>query len=419
MTNTGPSPSFTPPSPRAIDLDDTERALRTASAADLTEAKEAIVEGLVQLAIQRCTGDGTAGDLIFGAKPSTKLVSGFLLPRFDASGQEDETSDIHLATMGIDLQIAATQAGEAILVPGISIYVRLLPTWEELTDPRHDMMPRSELSRQTRQTVEDRARQYINEAIAALPPLDDVSEPDERPGDATAEAQQARELADQAEQNAVEQGDVEARGHSRAAQAAAQRLETVATARRQAAQQRLAARRERNAAVAAIRREAFTRAFAELGIRVLDMGHGGAQARSLQPNDLAADIGNDDPQTALPDPLEEADLRTRESVPPTDGEPTAVAAGAAILLRPGAGVLEDRIAEPQAIPMKWRRFRLDLGEFRFDCHDPTSRDAATAAFATRVLDQARTVLGAWIDSAEGQRDAYQPNERILPSNFVS
>ena len=88
-------------------------------------------------------------------------------------------------------------------------------------------------------------------------------------------------------------------------------------------------------------------------------------------------------------------------------------------MRPDAGILDDQFAERQPIPMKWHRFRLELGEFRFDCHDAAARDAASAAFAARVLEQARAVLGAWIDSPEGQRDAYRPNERILPSNFAS
>ena len=102
-----------------------------------------------------------------------------------------------------------------------------------------------------------------------------------------------------------------------------------------------------------------------------------------------------------------------------EGTPAEVAASADIAVRPDAGILDDQIAERQPIPMKWRRFRLDLGEFHFDCHDAASRDAASAAFAARVLEQARAVLGAWIDSPEGQRDAYRPNERILPSNFAS
>ena len=420
MSDSGtPSTAARPGPPQSVNLDAAERAMRDASGTDLIEAKEAVVDGLVQLAVQRCTGEGDAGEFVFGVKPSAKFVSGFLMPRFDASGQEDETSDIHIATMGIDLQVAAEQSGEIVLVPDFAIYVRLLPTWEELTDPRYDMVPRSELSRETRQAVEDRARQYINEAIAGLPALDAVVEPDERPGDALAEAERARDTADQAEQTAAEQGDAEARGHSRAAQAAAQRLEQVAAARAETVQQRLTARRERNAAVAAIRREAFSRAFADLDIRLRDARPGVAPERPIQTEDLATDIASEDTQPDVPAPLMEEDARNVETAAPTDGEPTAVAAGAAVMLRPGVGVLEDRIAERQPIPMKWRRFRLELGEFRFDCHDEAARANTSAAFATRVLEQARAVLGAWIDSADGQRDAYRPGERILPSQFAS
>ena len=183
MTDAAIPPLAQPPdTPRGVDLDAVERGMRNVSGTDLTEAKEAVVEALLQLAVQKCTGEGPAGEFIFGVKPSSRLVSGFLLPRFDATGQGDETSDIHIATMGIDLQVAADRSGEIAAVPDISIYVRMLPTWEDLNDPRHDMVPRSELSRETRQAVEDRAREYINEAIAALPPIAEASEPDERPG---------------------------------------------------------------------------------------------------------------------------------------------------------------------------------------------------------------------------------------------
>ncbi|HVA11904.1 MAG TPA: helicase-related protein [Stellaceae bacterium] len=415
MTNT-PTSSDTAPRalPRSIDLDAVER-----SGIDLTEAKEAVVEGVLRHAIEQCTGEGTVGELVFGVKPSAKFVSGFLLPRFDASGQEDETSDIHIATMGIDMQVAAEQSGEIVVIPEFSIYVRLLPTWEELTDRRHDMMPRSELSRETRQEVENRARQYINEALASLKPLDELIEADERPGDALAEAERARDTADQADLTAAEQGDAESRGHNRAAQEAAQRLERVAAARQNTVQQRVTARRERNAAVAAIRREAFSRAFAELGVSLRDSRAGAGAERPIRADDLESDIGSEDTQPDIPAPLAEAEQRDEQTGPPSDGEPAAVAAGTVIVLRPDAGILDDRIAGRQAIPMKWRRFRLDLGEFRFDCHDEASRVAASDMFAVRVLEQARAILGAWISSPEGQRDAYRPNERILPSQFAT
>ena len=407
--------------PSGVNLDDVERGMRNASGTDLTEAKEAVVEALLQLAVQRCTGEGSAGEFIFAVKPSAKLVSGLLLPRFDATGQGDETSDIHLATMGIDLQVAADHSGEITVIPDFAIYARMLPTWEELIDPRHEIAPRSELSRETRQAVEDRARQYINEAIAALPPIEEPHEPDERPGDAVAEAQRARELADQAEQRIAEEGptDADALGQNRAAQAAAERAEGIATARRQSASERLAARRQRNTAIAAIRREAFNRAFADLDIRLRENRAGTTTLRAVTADDLAVDLGNDETQSGSPTASDEARPQDAGADAVIEGTPAEVAAGTDLAVRADAGVLDDRFAERQPIPMKWHRFRLELGEFRFGCHDPAARDAASAAFTARVLEQARAVLGAWIDSPEGQRDAYRPNERILPSNFAS
>jgi hypothetical protein len=422
MTDAATPPPAKPlHTPRGVNLDAVEREMRNTSGTDLTEAKEAVVEALLQVAVQKCTGEGSAAAFIFGVKPSAKLVSGFLLPRFDATGQSDETSDIRIATMGIDLQVTAERSGEIVVVPDLSIYVRMLPTWEDLSDLRHDMVPRSELSREMRQAVADRARQYINEAIAALPPVEEASEPDERPGEAVAVAQQARDLADQAEQRVAEEGepDADARGQNRAAQDAARRTEQIAAARQQGAQERLAARRQRNAAIAAIRREAFNRAFADLGIRLREARAGATTPRPVTADDLATDLGSEESQAGLLAPSEEASPQDAGAGTDADGNPAEIAAGAVLAVRPGTGILDDRIAERQPIPMKWRRFHLDLGEFQFDCHDAAARDAASTTFAARVLEQARTVLGAWIDSPEGQRDGYRPNERILPSNFAS
>ena len=326
--------------PRSVNLDAVEREMLKASGTDLTEAKEAVVEAILQLAVQRCTGDGSAGEVIFGVKPSAKLVSGFLLPRYDATGQDDETSDIHIATMGVDLQVAADRTGELVLVPDISIYVRMLPTWEDLIDPRHDMLPRSELSRETRQAVEDRARQYINEAIAALPPIDEASEPDERPGEAIAEAQQMRDRADQAEQRVADEGepDADALGQNRAAQAAAARTERIATARRQGAQERLAARRQRNAAIAAIRREAFNQAFVDLGIRLRETRAGATNSRAVTADDLASDLGSEESQAGTAGPSEEARPQDAGADARTTGTPAEIADGADFaVMRPEAG----------------------------------------------------------------------------------
>ncbi|SJZ30942.1 Helicase conserved C-terminal domain-containing protein [Enhydrobacter aerosaccus] len=69
--------------------------------------------------------------------------------------------------------------------------------------------------------------------------------------------------------------------------------------------------------------------------------------------------------------------------------------------------------------MKWRRFRLSLSEFQFECHDEAARAAAASSFTNRLLEEVRTVLTNWLATPEGQRDAYRPRERILPSHFAS
>jgi hypothetical protein len=406
---------------RNVDIDAEERRLRNTAGSDFTEAKEALVDALLELTIRKCTGAGAAGELIFGAKPSAKLVSGFLLPRFDASGSDDETSDIHLSTMGVDLQVASGHSGVVTVVPELSIYVRLLPTWEEISDPRLEMFPRSELSRDTRQAVEQRAREYINEAIAALAPLEVPAEPDERPGDDAAQAQQLREQADQVGQRAAEEGqtDRETRGQVQATQMAAQRAERVAGARQQRSRQALAARRERNAAIAAIRREAFNRAFVDLGIRFRSGGPGQVSRRPITADDLAVNIESDEPQTAVAEPEEPVLPQEVAAAAEAEGTPNAVAAGAGLVVRADAGVLEDRFAEPQPIPMKWRRFTLNLGEFQFECNNDEAREAAATAFEPRLLDHVRDVLTNWLATPDGQRDAYRPGERIFPSHFAN
>jgi hypothetical protein len=412
------SNAASPPSVlRSVDLDTEERRLRANSNVDLTEAKEAIVDALLALTIQKCTGAGEAGDFVFGAKPSAKFVSGFLLPRFDASGSDDETSDIHLSTMGVDLQVAAAQSGVVTIDPDLSIYVRQLPTWEDISDPRHEIVPRAELSRDTRQTVEARARQYINEAIAALPPLDETDEPDERPGNDAARAGQLLNAVDQAAESAAT--DAESRGQAQATRDAARHAEQVAEARHRRTQERLVARRERNAAIATIRREAFNRAFLELGIRLNPDGGGAANQRAITADDLAAPVENDQEQPATGAPEEQPQPSDASAAAAAEGTPNAVAAGAGLAVRQDAGVLEDHVAEPQPIPMKWRRFRIRLGEFHFECHDDAARTAAAASFVTRLQNEVRTILADWLATPDGQRDAYRPRERILPSHFAN
>ena len=132
----------------------------------ITDAKEGLVDALLNLTWQRCSGDGPEGEIVFGTKPSLRFVSGFLLPRYEETGQEDETSDIHLSSHGIDCQIAAGARGSVVVNAAFSIYVRALPTWQDLTAPELDLFPNPPLRRDLETVVRDTMKQRLAAAKA-------------------------------------------------------------------------------------------------------------------------------------------------------------------------------------------------------------------------------------------------------------
>src|SRR6202158_1103424 len=148
---------------KVIDL----RSLPAGIDANLNDAKEGIVDALLNLTWQRASGAGAEGEIIFGAKPSLRFVSGFLLPRFEESGQQDETSDIHISAHGLDCQIAASAKGNLAISAAFSIYVRTLPSWEELTKPELELYPNITLRRDLEAAIRDAMRERMTVALAA------------------------------------------------------------------------------------------------------------------------------------------------------------------------------------------------------------------------------------------------------------
>lgn len=404
----------------AADLRTAEAENLRKNSADLTEAKEALVDALLRLTVDHCTGEGDEGRIVFGVRPSSKFVSGFLLPRFDRTGQEDETSDIHIATLGLDLQLAAGRSGEVSVSPRASIYVRELPSWQEIADPRHEMMPQVQLSRDTRQMIEQRARAFIQERIAELPSVEDEEE-DEQAGNAVAQAQAARKQADAIEEARAEGGpeDSETRGEARATEERAARAERAAGLLQENAERRAFFRQERISAVAAIRREAFDRAFEELGIHIITNVENGEIERPVTSGDLDEEAQSIIIEAGVEDAEDSAsnDQQVPDDNASEEGPGPEPASGAIAALRPGSGNIDDQFAAPQPIPQKWRRVHLELGEFRFEVSDQNAREDAEAEFSRRFLTQINETLSTWISSPEGQRDAYRPNERVLPSQF--
>lgn len=102
------------------------------------EFKEAVCDALANLTTDRVSGNGPSGAIVYGRSPRRAFVAGLLLPRFDQRG-DDDTSDIHISTLGIDLHILTNAADTAELQPFFATYVRVLPTWQELNDPRYGL----------------------------------------------------------------------------------------------------------------------------------------------------------------------------------------------------------------------------------------------------------------------------------------
>ena len=161
----------------------------------LTEAKEAIVDALLGLALNRCTAQDATGRRSMECDHPRDLLAAF-----SCRGSTRPALRMRPAIFGLRLW-GSTSSSRPKARATLSFVQKLrsmceLPTWDEIVDPRHEMMPQVQLSRQTRQEVERRARDYIAVAIGALPQFED-DEPDERPGDATAEAEQAERLPTQ------------------------------------------------------------------------------------------------------------------------------------------------------------------------------------------------------------------------------
>lgn len=119
-----------------------------------TTLKEAVVDGLLNATFSRISGHGKDGDVIFGARPRSVLSSAFLLPPLPSQVPGDEvTQPIRITAHGLDLQVLHDAGGSISIRPSFQIYVRVLPSVEDLNRP--DCAPRFRLQDAVRQTLRD------------------------------------------------------------------------------------------------------------------------------------------------------------------------------------------------------------------------------------------------------------------------
>jgi hypothetical protein len=131
--------------------------LRTMDADERQELKEAVCDAILERTRRVVSGEGDFGRVVLGDRPSRVLASGFILPRLNANG-DDESSDIRVAAHGMDLRLRTMESGTVTVRPTFSVYVRALPSADELFDRNGRLVPPADFSRNAKKTLRDAIR---------------------------------------------------------------------------------------------------------------------------------------------------------------------------------------------------------------------------------------------------------------------
>lgn len=129
------------------------------------ELKEAVCDALVNALAQRLAGADEHGRNLLGSSPRRGIFAGQLLPRFDTSGQDDETTDIRIATVGVDLIAVAGASATMRVTPRFSVYLRVIPDWSDLVAGGGELEFDFRLRTNIQQQIDDAIR---TERIPAL-----------------------------------------------------------------------------------------------------------------------------------------------------------------------------------------------------------------------------------------------------------
>ncbi|ACM27885.1 DEAD/DEAH box helicase family protein [Rhizobium rhizogenes] len=129
------------------------------------ELKEAVCDALVNMITCRASGTDEVGQIVYGKSPRRSVFSGQLLPRMSREN-EDETSDIKIAAIGMDFNIDAESSSELTVAPRFSIYVRVLPTWEEISTERFGIAIDFKLRKDKKQEIDHEIRERRLELYA-------------------------------------------------------------------------------------------------------------------------------------------------------------------------------------------------------------------------------------------------------------
>jgi hypothetical protein len=132
--------------------------------------KEAVVDSLLNNLSARLAGRGDFYRVIYGSKPSTTLISEFIVPMPAEERVGDEEADpIRISAHGLDFQIRADGKGAKMMVSvNGAVYVRILPTEDEVR-PGGRLEATFPLTREARTEIRTRIREALSKLAADLP----------------------------------------------------------------------------------------------------------------------------------------------------------------------------------------------------------------------------------------------------------
>lgn len=131
------------------------------------ELKEAVCDALVNAIVDRVSGADERGRNLLGSSPRRGIVAGQLLPRFDITGNDDETTDIRIAAVGIDLVAVAGTGATIRVTPRLSVYVRVIPEWADLVAGGGELEFDFRLRANIQQQIDDVIRNERTPALQA------------------------------------------------------------------------------------------------------------------------------------------------------------------------------------------------------------------------------------------------------------
>ncbi len=96
--------------------------------------KEAVVDSLLNNLSARLAGRGEFYKVIYGGKPSSELMTEFIVPMpADERNGDEEANPIQISAHGLDFQFAKTRSADTLVVrPHGAVYVRILPIADEV-----------------------------------------------------------------------------------------------------------------------------------------------------------------------------------------------------------------------------------------------------------------------------------------------